>query len=155
MDACQWCGHCSWYARSILLACIGSRHGRRALIWKSPVPGASIAPNGILGRLNPPMMMIGGGHPRSKILRQAREAGGIRAGGREPLMLPLVVPVLRPPFPPSQHSVDRTALTPYFLQRLRCLLRSLATRAPWAAQQQKAATPWAPRCTPAAKSRRP
>ena len=52
-------------------------------------------------------------------------------------MLPLVVPVLRPPFSPAQHSEDRTARTPPLLQRQQQAARSLATRSAAAAPKHK------------------
>ena len=42
---------------------------------------------------------------------------GIRAGGREPLMLPLVAPMAGHLFSPAQHSEGRTARDPPLLQR--------------------------------------
>ena len=84
----------------------------------------------------------------SPAARQAR--GWERAQRGEPLTLPLVVPVLRPPFSPAQHSEAHTARTPPLMQRHHNSLRSLAARG---AVAPNGSPRWAPRSTPAARSR--
>ena len=155
VDACQWCRHRS-ETRGILQACIGSRRGRSGTALEEPGPRSLHSAKWDLGTSKPSRDMKRGGHQhiesRARRGRRERDQGRRARAADAPTRSPsletsiLPLPALRGP-----HSAHPPLLAAPRCEAWHRAVASAVTQT--AAPQPTAAPPWAPRSTPAARSR--